>query len=418
MTTWDILKKTRAAWPSIRNRDAEGKNDLLRGMADSLMACTSAILAENRRDMEEARGTISDVMLDRLYLDEKRLAGMAEGIRTLTALPDHTGRILSQITRPNGMTICKQQVPMGLIAIIYESRPNVTSDAAALAVKSGNVCVLRSGREAYRTAKAIVQALKQGIAAAGGDAEIINIVDDTSHQSAADLMRANGLVDLLIPRGGAGLIRRCVENATVPCIQTGTGICHVYVDQYADLQKALAIIVNAKTSRPSVCNAEEVCLVHQAVAEEFLPMLKQALVDDRQAAGAVPVELRLDQRAAAIIPGTPASETDFDTEFLDYILAVGVVDSVDEAVAHVLRHSTGHSDAIITENAENAQKFVDGTDSAAVYVNVSTRFTDGGEFGLGCEMGISTQKLHARGPMGLDELCTYKYIIRGSGQTR
>ncbi len=418
MTTWDILKKTRAAWPSIRNRDAEGKNNLLRGMADSLMACAPAILAENRRDMEEARGTISDVMLDRLYLDEKRLAGMAEGIRALTALPDHTGRILSQITRPNGMTICKQQVPMGLIAIIYESRPNVTSDAAALAVKSGNVCVLRSGREAYRTAKAIVQALKQGIAAAGGDAEIINIVDDTSHQSAADLMRANGLVDLLIPRGGAGLIRRCVENATVPCIQTGTGICHVYVDQYADLQKALAIIVNAKTSRPSVCNAEEVCLVHQAVAEEFLPMLKQALVDDRQTAGAVPVELRLDQRAAAIIPGTPASETDFDTEFLDYILAVGVVDSVDEAVAHVLHHSTGHSDAIITENAENAQKFVDGTDSAAVYVNVSTRFTDGGEFGLGCEMGISTQKLHARGPMGLDELCTYKYIIRGSGQIR
>ena len=418
MTTLDILKKTRAAWPSIRNRDAEGKNTLLRAMADSLMACAPAILAENRRDMEEARGTISDVMLDRLYLDEKRLAGMAEGIRALTALPDHTGRILSQITRPNGMTICKQQVPMGLIAIIYESRPNVTSDAAALAVKSGNVCVLRSGREAYRTAKAIVQALKQGIAAAGGDAEIINIVDDTSHQSAADLMRANGLVDLLIPRGGVGLIRRCVENATVPCIQTGTGICHVYVDQYADLQKALAIIVNAKTSRPSVCNAEEVCLVHQAVAEEFLPMLKQALVDDRQTAGAVPVELRLDQRAAAIIPGTPASETDFDTEFLDYILAVGVVDSVDEAVAHVLRHSTGHSDAIITENAENAQKFVDGTDSAAVYVNVSTRFTDGGEFGLGCEMGISTQKLHARGPMRLHELCTYKYIIRGSGQTR
>lgn len=418
MTTLDILKKTRAAWPSIRNRDAEGKNALLRAMADSLMACAPAILAENRRDMEEARGTISDVMLDRLYLDERRLAGMAEGIRALTALPDHTGRILSQITRPNGMTICKQQVPMGLIAIIYESRPNVTSDAAALAVKSGNVCVLRSGREAYRTAKAIVQALKQGIAAARGDAEIINIVDDTSHQSAADLMRANGLVDLLIPRGGAGLIRRCVENATVPCIQTGTGICHVYVDQYADLQKALAIIINAKTSRPSVCNAEEVCLVHRAVAEEFLPMLKQALVDDRKTAGAVPVELRLDQRAAAIIPGTPASETDFDTEFLDYILAVGVVDSVDEAVAHVLRHSTGHSDAIITENAENAQKFVDGTDSAAVYVNVSTRFTDGGEFGLGCEMGISTQKLHARGPMGLDELCTYKYIIRGSGQTR
>ena len=418
MTTWDILKKTRAAWPSIRNRDAEGKNDLLRGMADSLMACTPAILAENCRDMKEARGTISDVMLDRLYLDEKRLAGMAEGIRALTALPDHTGRILSQITRPNGMTICKQQVPMGLIAIIYESRPNVTSDAAALAVKSGNVCVLRSGREAYRTAKAIVQALKQGIAAAGGDAEIINIVDDTSHQSAADLMRANGLVDLLIPRGGAGLIRRCVENATVPCIQTGTGICHVYVDQYADLQKALAIIVNAKTSRPSVCNAEEVCLVHQAVAEEFLPMLKQALVDDRQTAGAVPVELRLDQRAAAIIPGTPAGPQDFDTEFLDYILAVKVVDSVDEAIAHIAAHSTGHSEAILTRTQAHANRFTAAVDSAAVYVNCSTRFTDGGEFGLGCEMGISTQKLHARGPMGLEELCSYKYIIHGDGQIR
>ena len=420
MTTQEILEAARSAKSALALADNTARNAALLGMADALCDAQnqSAILAANAEDMAAAKGHISDVMLDRLYLDEKRLAGMAEGIRALTALPDHTGRILSQITRPNGMTICKQQVPMGLIAIIYESRPNVTSDAAALAVKSGNVCVLRSGREAYRTAKAIVQALKQGIAAAGGDAEIINIVDDTSHQSAADLMRANGLVDLLIPRGGAGLIRRCVENATVPCIQTGTGICHVYVDQYADLQKALAIIVNAKTSRPSVCNAEEVCLVHQAVAEEFLPMLKQALVDDRQTAGAVPVELRLDQRAAAIIPGTPASETDFDTEFLDYILAVGVVDSVDEAVAHVLRHSTGHSDAIITENAENAQKFVDGTDSAAVYVNVSTRFTDGGEFGLGCEMGISTQKLHARGPMGLDELCTYKYIIRGNGQTR
>ena len=285
-------------------------------------------------------------------------------------------------------------------------------------MKSGNVCVLRSGREAYRTAKAIVQALKQGIAAAGGDAEIINIVDDTSHQSAADLMRANGLVDLLIPRGGAGLIRRCVENATVPCIQTGTGICHVYVDQYADLQKALAIIINAKTSRPSVCNAEEVCLVHSAVAERFLPMLRKALVEDRTAAGQIPVELRLDPRAAAVIPGTPAGPADFDTEFLDYILAVRVVDSVDEAIEHIQAHSTHHSEAIVTENDANAEKFVNGVDSAAVYVNVSTRFTDGGEFGLGCEMGISTQKLHARGPMGLDELSTYQYIIRGSGQTR
>ena len=418
MTTLDILKKTRAAWPSIRNRDAEGKNALLRAMADSLMACAPAILAENRRDMEEARGTISDVMLDRLYLDEKRLAGMAEGIRALTALPDHTGRILSQITRPNGMTICKQQVPMGLIAIIYESRPNVTSDAAALAVKSGNVCVLRSGREAYRTAKAIVQALKQGIAAAGGDAEIINIVDDTSHQSAADLMRANGLVDLLIPRGGAGLIRACVENATVPCIQTGTGICHVYLDKAADLNMAVDIIENAKTSRPSVCNAEEVCLVHKDVAAGFLPLLKARLVDARAAAGLVPVDLRLDERAAAIIPGTPAGEQDFDTEFLNYILAIAVVDDVDAAIAHIARHSTHHSEAIITADDTAADRFTTCVDSAAVYVNASTRFTDGGEFGLGCEMGISTQKLHARGPMGLAELCSYKYIIHGSGQTR
>ena len=418
MTTLDIIRKTKATWSVLRDADAETKNRFLTAMADSLVDHTAEILTCNEADLEAARGRISDVMLDRLRLDESRIAAMAEGIRATVKLPDHTGRILSETHHANGMTIYKKQVPLGLVAIIYESRPNVTSDAAALTVKSGNVCVLRSGREAYRTAKAIVQALKQGIAAAGGDAEIINIVDDTSHQSAADLMRANGLVDLLIPRGGAGLIRACVEQATVPCIQTGTGICHVYVDEYADLDKAVKIIVNAKTSRPSVCNAEEVCLVHQAVAKEFLPMLKQALVDDRKTAGAVPVELRLDQRAAAIIPGTPASETDFDTEFLDYILAVGVVDSVDEAVAHVLRHSTGHSDAIITENAENAQKFVDGTDSAAVYVNVSTRFTDGGEFGLGCEMGISTQKLHARGPMGLDELCTYKYIIRGSGQTR
>ena len=418
MTTIDILKKTRAARGELAVLDEAGKNALLLSMADSLLSHEGAILAENEADMSNARGHISDVMLDRLRLDHDRLAGMADGVRAIAALPDHTGRVLSEVRRPNGLVIQKVQVPLGLVSIIYESRPNVTSDAAALALKSGNVCVLRSGKEAYRTARAIVQALKAGIAAEGGDPDILNIVDDTTHQSAADIMTAKGLVDLLIPRGGAGLIRACVAGATVPCIETGTGICHVYVDDGADLDKALAIVENAKTSRPSVCNAEEVCLVHQAVAEEFLPMLKQALVDDRQTAGAVPVELRLDQRAAAIIPGTPASETDFDTEFLDYILAVGVVDSVDEAVAHVLRHSTGHSDAIITENAENAQKFVDGTDSAAVYVNVSTRFTDGGEFGFGAEVGISTQKLHARGPMGLQELTSTKWIVRGTGQIR
>ena len=418
MTTLELLQKTRAAMGSIAAAGAEKKNALLLAMADSLEARCAEILAANAEDMAAARGRITDVMLDRLKLDENRIAGMANGIRDTVRLPDHTGRVLSEVVRPNGIVIDKVQVPLGLVAIIYESRPNVTSDAAALTVKSGNVCVLRSGKEAVRTSTAIVKALKQGISAVGGDPDIVNILEDTSHESARVLMTADGLVDLLIPRGGAGLIRACVEQATVPCIQTGTGICHVYVDEYADLDKAVKIIVNAKTSRPSVCNAEEVCLVHRAVAERFLPMLRKALTEDRTAAGQIPVELRLDPRAAAVIPGTPAGPADFDTEFLDYILAVRVVDSVDEAIEHIQAHSTHHSEAIVTENDANAEKFVNGVDSAAVYVNVSTRFTDGGEFGLGCEMGISTQKLHARGPMGLDELSTYQYIIRGSGQTR
>ena len=418
MTTLEIIRKTKAAWGSVRDGDAAAKNHILTAMADSLTAHTTEILQCNALDMDAAKERISEVMLDRLRLDEGRIAAMADGIRATVKLPDHTGRILSEFHHANGMTIYKKQVPLGLVAIIYESRPNVTSDAAALAIKSGNVCVLRSGREAIRTSTAVVQALKAGIAKAGGDPDIVNILEDTSHESANILMTANGLVDLLIPRGGAGLIRACVERATVPCIQTGTGICHVYVDEYADLDKAVKIIVNAKTSRPSVCNAEEVCLVHSAVAAQFLPMLHRALVEDRRAAGEIPGELRLDPRAEKIIPGTPAGPADFDTEFLDYILAVRVVDSVEEAIAHILVHSTHHSEAIVTENSTNAEKFVNETDSAAVYVNASTRFTDGGEFGLGCEMGISTQKLHARGPMGLDELSTYKYIIRGSGQIR
>ena len=418
MTTLDILKKTRAARSSLAALDETAKNRILLAMAEALMAAEDDILAENDADMTAARGHINDVMLDRLRLDHDRLAGMAEGVRAIAALPDHTGRVLSEVRRPNGLVVRKVQVPLGLVSIIYESRPNVTSDAAALAVKSGNVCVLRSGKEAHRSACAIVKALKSGIAQGGGDPEILNIVDDITHQSATDIMTAKGLVDLLIPRGGAGLIRACVEGASVPCIETGTGICHVYVDKAADLDKALAIVENAKTSRPSVCNAEEVLLVHSAVAAEFLPRLKKRLVDDRAAAGKTPVELRLDERAAAIIPGTPAGERDFDTEFLNYILAVAVVDSVEQAVAHILPHSTGHSEAIVTEDPAAAEVFVSGTDSAAVYVNASTRFTDGGEFGLGCEMGISTQKLHARGPMGLDELSTYKYVVLGSGQVR
>ena len=418
MTTLDILKKTRSARSSLAALDETAKNRILLAMAEALMAAEDDILAENDADMTAARGHINDVMLDRLRLDHDRLAGMAEGVRAIAALPDHTGRVLAEVHRPNGLVVRKVQVPLGLVSIIYESRPNVTSDAAALAVKSGNVCVLRSGKEAHRSACAIVKALKSGIAQGGGDPEILNIVDDITHQSATDIMTAKGLVDLLIPRGGAGLIRACVEGASVPCIETGTGICHVYVDKAADLDKALAIVENAKTSRPSVCNAEEVLLVHSAVAAEFLPRLKKRLVDDRAAAGKTPVELRLDTRAAAIIPGTPAGERDFDTEFLNYILAVAVVDSVEQAVAHILTHSTGHSEAIVTEDPAAAEVFVSGTDSAAVYVNASTRFTDGGEFGLGCEMGISTQKLHARGPMGLDELSTYKYVVLGSGQVR
>ena len=418
MTTLELLKVTKAVWGSIRDASPEEKNRILLAMADALQQETDSILAANEQDMDKARGRISEVMLDRLSLDPARIDGMADGIRATVKLPDHTGRIISETVHANGMHICKKQVPLGLVAIIYESRPNVTSDAAALAIKSGNVCMLRSGKEAFNSCHAIVRALKKGIAAAGGNPDIVNIVEDTSRSSAEDIMQASGLVDLLIPRGGAGLIRACVQNATVPCIETGTGICHVYVDEFADLDKAVNIIVNAKTSRPSVCNAEEVCLVHKAVAAKFLPTLKRALVDDRRAAGLVPVELRLDPAAARIIDGTPASSADFDTEFLNYILAVAVVDSLDAAIAHIRKHSTHHSDAIVTENADCAKRFANEIDSAAVYVNVSTRFTDGGEFGLGCEMGISTQKLHARGPMGLDELSTYKYIITGNGQVR
>ena len=418
MTTIELLERTKAAWGSIRSASAEEKNRLLLAMAESLEANSEDILRENAKDMDAAKGTISDVMLDRLALTESRIHAMAEGIREAAALPDHVGRALAQFKRPNGMTITKRQVPLGLVAIIYESRPNVTSDAAALCIKSGNVCMLRSGKEAYRSSHAIVTALKVGVESVGGDSDIVNIVEDTTHASAQVLMTADGLVDLLIPRGGKGLIRACVENASVPCIETGTGICHVYVDRDADLNMAVKIIENAKTSRPSVCNAEEVCLVHRDIAKEFLPKLKAALVDKRREAGLVPVELRLDEAAAEIIPGTAATELDFDTEFLDYILAVAVVDDLDAAIAHVQHHSTHHSDCIVTENQAAADRFVDEVDSAAVYVNVSTRFTDGGEFGLGCEMGISTQKLHARGPMGLDELSTYKYVITGSGQIR
>lgn len=415
MTTLDILKQAKAAKGELTKLSSEDKNKALLAMADALEENSAEILEENAKDVEAARGKITDVMIDRLSLDESRIKGMADGIRDVVKLPDPVGRVLDHVELPNGLVVEKTAVPMGVVAIIYESRPNVSSDAAALALKSGNVCVLRGGKEAFRSANAIVNALRSGLKKLGFCENFINMVQDTSRQSSNELMTADGYIDLLIPRGGAGLIKACVENATVPVIQTGTGICHVYVDDDADLDMALNIIENAKTSRPSVCNAEEVLLVNSKIADKFLPMLKQRLVDDRKEN---PVELRLDERAAKIIDGTKAGENDFDTEFLNYILAVGIVDSVDEAVKHIGEHSTNHSDAIITNNDAHAAEFCRDVDSAAVYVNASTRFTDGGCFGLGCEMGISTQKLHARGPMGLCELTTYKFIVKGNGQIR
>lgn len=415
MTTLDILKQAKAAKGELAKLSSEDKNKALLAMADALEENSAKILEENAKDVEAARGKITDVMIDRLSLDESRIKGMADGIRDVVKLPDPVGRVLDHVELPNGLVVEKTAVPMGVVAIIYESRPNVSSDAAALALKSGNVCVLRGGKEAFRSANAIVNALRSGLKKLGFCENFINMVQDTSRQSSNELMTADGYIDLLIPRGGAGLIKACVENATVPVIQTGTGICHVYVDDDADLDMALNIIENAKTSRPSVCNAEEVLLVNSKIADKFLPMLKQRLVDDRKEN---PVELRLDERAAKIIDGTKAGENDFDTEFLNYILAVGIVDSVDEAVKHIGEHSTHHSDAIITNNDAHAAEFCRDVDSAAVYVNASTRFTDGGCFGLGCEMGISTQKLHARGPMGLCELTTYKFIVKGNGQIR
>ena len=413
MTTQEILIRANEAKTALTLADTARKNQALHRMADALEKPDhrTRILEANQRDLEAAKGTISEVMLDRLMLNETRIAGMADGIREVVALEDPVGKALSEIVRPNGMTIRKTAVPMGVIAIIYESRPNVTSDAAALAIKSGNVCILRGGKEAWQTCHAIVEALQIGLEEAEMPREAVSLIEDTTRVSANELMTAEGFVDLLIPRGGKGLIRSCVEHATVPCIQTGTGICHVYVDRAADPAMALQIVNNGKTSRPSVCNALEVCLVHREAAAAFLPALKETLCEKRQKEGKQPVELRLDAEAAKIIPGTPAKEADFDTEFLDYILGVKIVDSLEEAIEHINRHSTGHSEAIVTADQDAARQFTAAVDSAAVYVNVSTRFTDGGEFGLGCEMGISTQKLHARGPMGLAELCTYKYVI-------
>lgn len=413
-TTQEQLALARSAKKSINTASTALKNQALEAMASQLLKATEAILAANQIDMEAARGKISEVMLDRLFLDHERIAGMAQGIRALIDLPDPIGEVLDTEVLENGLEIQKVRVAMGVIGIIYESRPNVTSDAAALAIKSGNAVVLRTGKDAFHSAQAIVSALKAGLEEAGLNPDLLQLIQDTSRASSLAMMKAKGDLDLLIPRGGAGLIQAVVENAIVPVIETGTGIVHVYVDKEADFQKALAIIENAKISRPSVCNAMEVLLVDQAIASDFLPLVKERLVDERERS----VELRLDEDAQAIISGTAAQEQDFDTEFLDYILAVKVVDGVEEAVDHIESHSTHHSDAIVTENSETAAYFTKLVDSAAVYVNASTRFTDGGQFALGCEMGISTQKLHARGPMGLREMTSYKYIVSGNGQVR
>ncbi len=417
-STLELCKAAKRASAEIAALTTDQKNDALAMMAQALLDNTDPILKANAEDVAAARGTISDVMIDRLSLSEDRIAGMADGIRQLIDLPDPVGQVDKTIIRPNGIKIEKTRTPLGVVAIIYESRPNVTSDAASLAFKSGNAVVLRGGKESYRTSKAIVDAMKAALKKCGITEDAVSLVSDLTHASADVIMNAVGYVDLLIPRGGARLINHVTSNAKVPYIQTGSGICHVYVDASADLLKAVNIVNNAKTQRPSVCNAEEVLLVHKDVADEFLPMLKQILVDKRKADGLTPVELRLDPRAAAIIDGTPAGPDDFDTEYNDYILSVKVVDSVEEAVKHIQKHSTHHSEAIVTESEASANYFTSRVDSAAVYVNVSTRFTDGGEFGLGCEMGISAQKLHARGPMGLVELTTYKYIIHGDGQIR
>lgn len=413
MTVCELLDAALSVKPIAATLTEAQKNLGLHCMAESLLAHMDEILLANKEDLE-AYG--NGVMADRLKLDASRIQAMASGIEDVCKLPDPVGRILETKTLYNGLTLEKVSVPIGVVAVIYESRPNVTSDAAALLIKSGNVCILRGGKEAFRSSLAIVKALKEGLIDAGLPADLVGMPSNTDRSEATALMTASGKVDLLIPRGGAGLIRACVENATVPCIETGTGICHIYVDESANIEQALNIVENAKMSRPSVCNATEVCLVNRKIATRFLPLLKKRLTNRTD--GKPDCELRLDSEALEIIDGKIAKDCDFDTEFLNYILAIKIVEDVVEAVNHIAKHSTHHSESIVTQDESNATYFTQMVDSAAVYVNASTRFTDGGEFALGCEIGISTQKIHARGPMGLCEMNTYKYIITGDGQTR
>ena len=406
-------QKAKAASYELMNAGTVKKNEALELMAQKLIAYKEEIIKENKKDLERAmeKGT-SKAMLDRLSLDEGRIEGMANGLRKVAALEDPVGEVTGMWNRPNGLQIGKQRVPLGVIGIIYEARPNVTSDAAGLCLKSGNVVILRGGSEAINSNIAVVKALSEGIKEAGLPAECVQLVEDTSREVASEMMRLNDYIDVLIPRGGAGLIQAVVQNSTVPVIETGTGNCHVYVDSEADLEMAKNIVVNAKTSRPAVCNAEEKLLVNAAVAEEFIPVIVKALREKN-------VEIRGDERTMKIVADiNEATEEDWGKEYTDYIISIKIVDTLEEAINHINKYGTGHSEAIVTKNYNNSRTFLQKVDAAAVYVNASTRFTDGEEFGFGAEIGISTQKLHARGPMGLNELTTNKYIIYGNGQIR
>lgn len=407
-------ERAKKAERALGTADTNLKNQALEAMAAALIEKADHILAANAEDMKNgAENGMKDSMLDRLRLTSERIEGMADGIRQVAALADPIGEVIEGSIRPNGMKISRVRVPLGVVGIIFESRPNVTSDAAALCLKSGNVCILRGGKEAIRSNIAIADVLREAVKSVGLPADCIQLVSDTSRRVASQMMKLNQYIDVLIPRGGAGLIKAVVENSTVPVIETGVGNCHVYVDKTADIEMAANIIFNAKTSRPSVCNAIETILVHQDIAAQALPVIK-ARLDEKN------VEIRGCERTAKILGDcvVPATEQDYAVEFLDYIIACKVVNSIDEAMEHIAAYSTGHSECIVTSDYFCAEKFTATVDSAAVYVNCSTRFTDGGEFGLGAEIGISTQKLHARGPMGIRQLTSSKFIIQGNGQIR
>lgn len=414
-STIDILKSAKAASQNAMLLEPKEKKALIKALAKAISDHRSKILEANKIDIEVAKNKLNQSMIDRLTLNIERIDDMVRGMLKVAELDDPVGRVLQETTLENGLLIKKVSVPLGVVSIIYESRPNVTSDASCICLKSGNACVLRGGKEAFNTSYTIVEIMRETLAENDVDQNIISMIEDTSRQSANEIMKSTEYVDLLIPRGGKGLIEATVKNSLVPCIQTGTGICHIYVDMSAGFEMALDIIENAKTSRPSVCNAQEVLLVHEDIASDFLPLLKERLCGNN---AKHKVELRGDEAVCNIIDIKRATKDDFDTEFLDYILAIAIVDDVKCACEHIEKHSTHHSEAIITNDDSSAKYFLSFVDSAAVYVNASTRFTDGGQFGQGAEMGISTQKLHARGPFGVEELTTYKYEIFGNGQIR